>query len=123
MPYNGNIDDFCVIPKDAITHPCKLYVGVMGYGPDSILKITEWSPSVRVNKGCNEDISSSSSGGGSTNVPYADENTPGIMKLYKDSGNNSDGSVSQQKVTEGFRSIKFEVMEEDKECMLLNVDF
>lgn len=47
----------------------------------------------------------------------------GIMKLYKDRGYNTDGTITQKKVTEGFDSIKFKIIEDEEECFELEVDF
>lgn len=47
----------------------------------------------------------------------------GIMKLYDDRGTNTDGTITQKKVTEGFDSIKLELVEDEEECFRLTKDF
>ena len=47
----------------------------------------------------------------------------GIMKLYRTSGENVDGAITQKKITEGFESIKFKLSEDEEECFELDVKF
>ena len=51
----------------------------------------------------------------------ATETVAGMMKLYQTSGNNTDGTMSQKVITEGVNAIKFELDEQDKECLILDL--
>ena len=53
--------------------------------------------------------------------PEATETVAGMMKLYQTSGNNTDGTMSQKVITEGVNAIKFELDEQDKECLVLDL--
>ena len=53
--------------------------------------------------------------------PEATETVAGMMKLYQTSGNNTDGTMSQKVITEGINAIKFELDEQDKECLVLDL--
>ena len=53
--------------------------------------------------------------------PEATETVTGMMKLYQTSGNNTDGTMSQKVITEGINAIKFELDEQDKECLVLDL--
>ena len=54
-------------------------------------------------------------------VPQATENVAGMMKLYQTSGNNTDGTMSQRAITQGVSDIKFNVDENDAECLVLDL--
>ena len=56
-------------------------------------------------------------------IPSASPTVAGIMKLYDDSGYNTDGTITQRKITEGFNSVDFKISEDDEECFELSVDF
>lgn len=120
-------NNICEIPAEVIAQPGLIYIGVLGT-KTNLQKPTEWSNSVRVSKSCTyvEYSSSGSSGGGTSgDVPYADENTPGIMKLYQGAGTNSDGSISQGAVTRGFNSLNLTAVQFDSEGIeiVVNTDF
>ncbi len=51
----------------------------------------------------------------------ATETVAGMMKLYQTSGDNIDGTMSQKVITEGMNAIKFELDEQDKECLVLDL--
>ena len=53
--------------------------------------------------------------------PEATETVAGMMKLYQTYGNNTDGTMSQKVITEGVNAIKFELDEQDKECLVLDL--
>lgn len=53
--------------------------------------------------------------------PEATETVAGMMKLYQTSGDNIDGTMSQKVITEGVNAIKFELDEQDKECLVLDL--
>lgn len=53
--------------------------------------------------------------------PEATETVAGMMKLYQTSGDNTDGTMSQKVITEGVNAIKFELDEQDKECLVLDL--
>ena len=54
-------------------------------------------------------------------TPYATETVAGLMKLYQSAGQNEDGTMSQKVITEGVNAIKFELDEQDKECLVLDL--
>ena len=120
-------DNECKIPAEFIAQPGLLYVGVLGINKN-IKKPTDWSDSIRISKSCIYDkytsSESSSGGGGSGDVPYASETTPGIMKLYQSTGSNDDGAVSQSAITKGFKSVKLVAKETgDPEFVEVAVEF
>ena len=106
----------CIIPVDVLGGPGRLYVGVLGEYNGKISKPTEWSNSVRINNSTNliNPLNSIIS------LPQATETTPGIMKLYQEFGDNTDGAVSQKVVTGGLKAIKFSVLEDDDKCLVLD---
>ena len=116
--YNEYIDDvkiddndICTIPPTIIAQPGNIYIGVVGKN-GNIVRPTEWSNSIRVLNSCTykgfvySNNNKEGGGGGPVDVPYADENTAGIMKLYDKSGNKTDGSMTQRSVTAGLNQIK-----------------
>ena len=54
-------------------------------------------------------------------VKHASDTLAGIMKLYQNGGQNEDGAISQKAVTDGVRSIKFDVDDEDDECLVIDL--
>lgn len=106
----------CIIPVDVLGGPGRLYVGVLGEYNGKISKPTEWSNSVRINNSTNLINSSNTI----ISLPQATETTPGIMKLYQEFGDNTDGAVSQKVVTGGLKAIKFSVLEDDDKCLVLD---
>ena len=106
----------CIIPVDVLGGPGRLYVGVLGEYNGKISKPTEWSNSVRINNSTNLINPSNSI----ISLPQATETTPGIMKLYQEFGDNTDGAVSQKVVTGGLKAIKFSVLEDDDKCLVLD---
>lgn len=50
----------------------------------------------------------------------ATDTVAGIMKLYNESGNNIDGTMTQRSITEGIDNIVFAIDEEDEECLILD---
>lgn len=44
---------------------------------------------------------------------FASETEAGVMKLYKSSGENEDGTMTQKAITEGVRGIKLEIADEN----------
>lgn len=109
-------DKTCIIPIDVLGGPGRLYVGVLGEYNGTISKPTEWSNSIRIVNSTNLINSSNTI----ISLPQATETTPGIMKLYQEFGDNTDGAVSQKVVTGGLRAIKFSVAEDDDKCLVLN---
>lgn len=53
--------------------------------------------------------------------PEATETVAGMMKLYQTAGDNADGTMSQKAITDGVNAIKFELDEQDKECLVLDL--
>lgn len=106
----------CIIPVDVLGGPGRLYVGILGEYNGKISKPTEWSNSVRINNSTNLINPSNSI----ISLPQATETTPGIMKLYQEFGDNTDGAVSQKVVTGGLKAIKFSVLEDDDKCLVLD---
>lgn len=106
----------CIIPVDVLGGPGRLYVGVLGEYNGKISKPTEWSNSVRINNSTNLINPSNSI----ISLPQATDTTPGIMKLYQEFGDNTDGAVSQKVVTGGLKAIKFSVLEDDDKCLVLD---
>lgn len=120
--YNNNIevdiiDNSCVIPDSIIENPGNIYVSIIGTLND-ITRVTTWSNSARVITSplykAPEDIEQ---------VDQATDTKAGILKLYHDSGESTDGAITQQKITEGFDSVDFVTGDVDQECLILNVDF
>ena len=54
-------------------------------------------------------------------LPTASESLAGIVKLYQQKGQNTDGAMSQKAVTDGVSSISFAVDEDDAECLVLEL--
>lgn len=106
----------CIIPVDVLGGPGRLYVGILGEYNGKISKPTEWSNSVRINNSTNLINSSNTI----ISLPQATDTTPGIMKLYQEFGDNTDGAVSQKVVTGGLKAIKFSVLEDDDKCLVLD---
>ena len=131
--YNNKIEDVkienntCKIPESIIAGPGNIYIGVVGKYLNST-RPTEWSNSIRVVNSCTyvpNDYTNNKGqgGGGGSDVPYATEDTAGIMKLYDMGGPNVDGSITQRAITEGFNSIELQTDIYDDACLVLNVDF
>lgn len=130
--YNEYVDNIkidknnmCKIPTNIIAQPGNVYVGVVGT-ISNVTRPTEWSNAFRVTNSCtykgfvyNNEQESKPTG----DIPYADEDTAGILKLYDHGGDNTDGTVTQRAITEGFNSIKFETDGYDDDILVLNVDF
>ena len=112
---------YCVVPNEILGRPGKIYVGVIGTYT-WLQKTTEWSNSIRVHDSCNL-VDYNDRKVDPSDIPYADENTAGIMKLYHTRGDNTDGSITQKKITQGFDSIKIRTDDIDDECMVFDVDF
>ena len=53
-------------------------------------------------------------------IPNATEEREGIMKLYKGSGQNEDGTMTQKAITDGIDDIEFSVDSQDSECLILS---
>lgn len=53
--------------------------------------------------------------------PEATETVAGIMKLYQNSGDNIDGTMSQKVITDGVNSIKLKLDDSDSECLELDL--
>lgn len=117
------VHNMCLIPPEFLTGPGNLYIGAIGY-KGSLKRPTEWSSAIRINSSVlytPETSSSQGGGGGGSDIPYADEYTAGIMKLYNTSGYNTDGTITQKKITEGFNQIEFST---ENECLVLpDVEF
>ena len=117
--------DECLIPSMITRYPGLIYVGVIGQGDlnstggKTIIKSTGWSNSVRVDLGCNTLKQSSVI----IDFPQATDVTPGIMKLYQCFGENIDGPISQKVVTDGLRTIRFNVANDDDKCLVLDSMF
>jgi len=116
--------DECTIPSNIIRYPGLLNIGVIGQGEydssgSATIKSTKWSNSVRVDLGCNTLNASSVI----IDFPQATEETPGIMKLYQSFGENIDGPISQKVVTDGLKTIRFSVSEDDDKCLVLDSMF
>jgi len=45
------------------------------------------------------------------------------MKLYQSFGENIDGPISQKVVTDGLKTIRFSVSEDDDKCLVLDSMF
>ena len=54
-------------------------------------------------------------------APEATDTIAGIMKLYQEAGNNSDGTISQKIITEGVNSIALKLNDSDTECLELDL--
>jgi len=54
-------------------------------------------------------------------VKDASSTVAGVMKLYNTHGQNEDGSMTQKEITNGVQSIKFNVDQEDEECLILDL--
>lgn len=52
-------------------------------------------------------------------IATADEDTPGIMKLYTKLGYNEDGTMSQKAITDAINAINLEVSSTDNELFEL----
>ena len=116
--------DECTIPSLITRYPGLINIGIVGQGDLSSegltgIKATGWSNSVRVDLGCNTLKQSSVI----IDFPQATELTPGIMKLYQCFGDNIDGPISQKIVTDGLRTIRFSVSEDDDKCLVLDSMF
>lgn len=109
-------DNSCIIPIDVLKGPGRLYVGLLGEYKGTVSKPTEWSNSIRV-EGSTNLINSDNT---IVSLPQATETTPGIMKLYQEFGDNTDGAVSQKVVTGGLKAIRFSVLEDDDKCLVLD---
>lgn len=53
-------------------------------------------------------------------LPTASDSIVGVMKLYSTQGQNTDGTMTQKKITDSIEDIEFSIDEEDSECLVLN---
>ena len=53
-------------------------------------------------------------------VQQASDKIAGVLKLYKEPGQNEDGTITQKAITEGVSDISLAVDENDEECLVLN---
>ena len=53
-------------------------------------------------------------------IPGASAQQAGIMKLYSEQGQNTDGTITQKFFTDSIDAIDFDIDEEDSECLVLN---
>lgn len=54
-------------------------------------------------------------------VKEASEDVKGVMKLYQNAGDNTDGAMSQKTVTDGVKSIAFALDPEEEDCLIIDV--
>ena len=109
-------NNICSIPNIISFKAGRINVGVLGEYDGKVWKPTEWSNSVRVTTSSNMLDSPTMI----IDFNQADEDTPGIMKLYQSFGYNTDGAISQKVVTDGVNRIKFSIDENDDQCIVLN---
>lgn len=115
-------NNLCSIPSKVIAYPGNIYVSVIGKYND-VVKPSTWSNAARVITSPLYDYSTISHTSSDVSVEEATEDTAGIMKLYSGAGYNTDGTVTQRSITEGFDSITLTTAGDDDECLVLNVDF
>ena len=114
-------DNTCYIPPEIIKRPGNIYVSING-GYENVQKVSTWSNAIRVITSPLYEGITGEEFGGEIRVESATESLPGVMKLYDDSGYNTDGTITQRKVTEGFENVKLSV-DPDGECLVLDIDF
>ena len=56
----------------------------------------------------------------SSGVDPATPTQAGIAKLYNNEGLNTDGAITQKKITDSFNSVKLAIDENDEECLVLS---
>ena len=84
------LDDKCTLPKEVLSGPGNIYVGIIGFESGEAKRSTTWSNSLRVLKSCNNDIQILINGSKSNITPTTDEDDA------SSSNNKVDNNVSNE---------------------------